>query len=749
MARHAAFWSTIILVLSVFFPATANPIERIAFQRNDPSALTVMFADGKSANDLPPSRRFTGPYITPSLAPDGVTIVFAARVNERYKLFRWRLDETNVAVGEPKRLLVRENAFSERFPAWSPDGKFLAFIAIDEQEKSTIQLVRADGTGVRQLAVVNHLAPLVWSPDSKQLFYIDAVKGKPVLMNIPAAGGTGIPFRAESQIIAACFSPDAQRIAAMIQQGNGLADLYVLRPFGVGGGQAVLKDIAGVKAVAWRTPDAILFNASKVGTHTGKAFWTVTPQGTDLRGVTGYADPKQISYFSLQYCDLTPYVPEPDLASIAPPALPDDLSSLLLASPVTLVEPKNGEVVRGAVPLRIIARPRVAKVVIRINGQLIYEESTSSFGERVNHDIPQLTYQWDTQGIRPPHPASGLPASYRDAQNYPDASYAICVQGVDESDRLIGQQIVTLTVRNEVERPAEERSFNFQYGVMKERTQQTFHITGSGLLLDEEARLRSPLNAELQVLLRRNLDVVLPNGNHGLRTQLMAPDMHYALSYSGQEEDLPEFAPTVYGAYSLTPFGELFVATMQEQKLTLPLAQFAVPLKGTQVSIGDSWQKPMSVVADLFTREASTVNARHTLEGIEWVDNRQMARIRSDFSLAKFDELYLAPTTLVPGEQGERTALISRLNRIIIPHAAPDPQTTVKTLRVRNAAGVRFSWFDLETQQVVRAEDMILFTIPSVNQPDVPIPDMLPALEAKMAWYQVRYHYRLKSTVVN
>lgn len=141
---------------------------------------------------------------------------------------------------------------------------------------------------------------------------------------------------------------------------------------------------------------------------------------------------------------------------------------------------------------------------------------------------------------------------------------------------------------------------------------------------------------------------------------------------------------------------------------------------------------------DLFDREATTVNAVHSLDGFEWINGKQTARIRSDYRVNSDFDLRNTPATTVPATRGTRSAAIKNALKagqdpnmpptmggqapgIAMPTpdmsaglAAP-METTAKKIE-----GVRYSWYDLTDHKLVRVEDMILHTIPiDVTPPEV------------------------------
>jgi len=101
------------------------------------------------------------------VAPDGKLAVFSARGN---------LFEVPAKYGDTVNL-TRSSAVDERAPAWSPDGKTIAYVT-DAGGKSEIAVRPADGSGsardLTHTSGVTYQGPLVWSPDGKWLAYSDS-----------------------------------------------------------------------------------------------------------------------------------------------------------------------------------------------------------------------------------------------------------------------------------------------------------------------------------------------------------------------------------------------------------------------------------------------------------------------------------------------------------------------------------------------------------------------------------------------
>ncbi len=133
------------------------------------------------------------------------------------------------------RNLTNTTGAAERDPAWSPDGKWIAYFS-DESGEYALHLRTQDGMGdVRKINLGNpptfYYSPR-WSPDSKKiaysdkrlnLWYVDVEKdgGKPVLVDTnPYDGGPGSGFDP-------AWSPDSRWIAYTRQLDSTIRAVFV------------------------------------------------------------------------------------------------------------------------------------------------------------------------------------------------------------------------------------------------------------------------------------------------------------------------------------------------------------------------------------------------------------------------------------------------------------------------------------------------------------------------------------------
>src|SRR5205085_3410173 len=110
----------------------------------------------------------------PAWSPDGKTIAFAsARLGNGFRLFLMNADGANV-----RDLSQSDNPGGNVFPSWSPDGKRIAFTDwADEDSTRQIFIIDANGQNKKQLTTKgNFNCYAAWSPDGKKIAYMSYPK---------------------------------------------------------------------------------------------------------------------------------------------------------------------------------------------------------------------------------------------------------------------------------------------------------------------------------------------------------------------------------------------------------------------------------------------------------------------------------------------------------------------------------------------------------------------------------------------
>ncbi|MFP5260615.1 MAG: PDZ domain-containing protein [Blastocatellia bacterium] len=185
--------------------------------------------DVRIAGDMPGVRprfeKVAARIASVGLSPTGARTVFEARGEIL----------TVPAEKGSARNLTNTSGVAERDPAWSPDGKWIAYFS-DESGEYELHLRDQTGMGnVRKINLGNppsfYYSP-TWSPDSKKiaytdkrlnLWYVDLDKGAPVKVDTTAYEN---PWRVFDPV----WSPDSRWLAYTKQLDNHLGAVFLYSP---------------------------------------------------------------------------------------------------------------------------------------------------------------------------------------------------------------------------------------------------------------------------------------------------------------------------------------------------------------------------------------------------------------------------------------------------------------------------------------------------------------------------------------
>jgi TolB protein len=176
-------------VTSGINPSWSPDSSKLAVVRGE--HVWVVRADGRAARRVGRSGAFSSDEARALWAPDGRRIVFP-----RENVVS---DELMIVApsGGPRRRLTH-NRMLELNPAWSPDGRMVAFTGVlDEHGASEeeIYVVRADGTGLRRLTHRRGTdSQPTWSPDGRQIVFLRRSRTDDALYVVPVAGGKPTPI---------------------------------------------------------------------------------------------------------------------------------------------------------------------------------------------------------------------------------------------------------------------------------------------------------------------------------------------------------------------------------------------------------------------------------------------------------------------------------------------------------------------------------------------------------------------------
>ncbi|HEX6201680.1 MAG TPA: amidohydrolase family protein, partial [Thermoanaerobaculia bacterium] len=133
--------------------------------------------------------------------------------------------------GRPRRLTTQEGAF-ELYPAWSRDGRSIAYVSWDDEALAAVRVAPAAGRVAEGRAVTRepgHYAEPVFSPDGRTIVYRkhrggglvdEAWSAEPGLYRV-AADGEGEPARIAREGVQPQFAADPERVYYLAFEGEG------------------------------------------------------------------------------------------------------------------------------------------------------------------------------------------------------------------------------------------------------------------------------------------------------------------------------------------------------------------------------------------------------------------------------------------------------------------------------------------------------------------------------------------------
>ena len=177
--------------------------------------IATIAIDGTDPQHLTHNRHYDH---FPAWSPDGTRIAFIAnpsssdpgqRLPQEVQLFTMAADGSDVRLRTPS---IDSVGFYP--PVWSPDGRSLAFL-VNERDGRTLRRilypVRSDGTGLSRIAATTGMP--AWSPDSEQIAFV-ARDGDEVSVNVARPDGSGLREVVRGFGGPVAWSPDGSELFA-------------------------------------------------------------------------------------------------------------------------------------------------------------------------------------------------------------------------------------------------------------------------------------------------------------------------------------------------------------------------------------------------------------------------------------------------------------------------------------------------------------------------------------------------------
>ncbi|MGA7304884.1 MAG: winged helix-turn-helix domain-containing protein [Rhodothermales bacterium] len=242
------------------------------------SRLTANTQTSVPVPETVPFTSLPGLEIDPAFSPDGQKIAFASDDNALRNFDIFIKQE-----GSDKALRITEDAADERFPAWSPDGLFLAFVRT-ESESNDVFTIPSLGGQERRVAAFGsrRIQGVSWSPDGSELAV--SVQREPFgafsifLVRVDTASVRRIttPPHYDHGDVGPRFSPDGKAIAFMRGVSTDVQDVFIYR-FETREARQITFDSTATSGLDW-TPDgsSIIFASTR---EHANGLWRVSASG--------------------------------------------------------------------------------------------------------------------------------------------------------------------------------------------------------------------------------------------------------------------------------------------------------------------------------------------------------------------------------------------------------------------------------------------------------------------------------------
>jgi hypothetical protein len=311
-----------------------------------------------------------------------------------------------------------------------------------------------------------------------------------------------------------------------------------------------------------------------------------------------------------------------------------------------------------------------------------------------------------------------------------DGRHIVSADAYDRSGGYAGTSSISVIVENAIPTPPEGVLLTVLFD---EHDLMTREIVARGELSSLGAGEGLPagfdvLAGDLRCTLNQSvMDTFYEGASTLLRNRLRIG----ALVVDGESRTLPEVG--LYAMVQISRNGLAIPATAATTKPRLGLGEVSAALRDYPVVPGDTWEAPIGVVCDLYTRRAVFVRARHTFDGLRWFRGRECAVVTSSYTIPKLPLLEpasretaaaagLAPSpyrielTQRRGMRGERGAMRrgagARRGAAATPRpgAAPGRAAAgeVESARLVDLEGTRRTYLTRATGTVLRTEDTIL-----------------------------------------
>ena len=229
---------------------------RIAYVTRAGNRHTLRVADADGVNDQV-ALNSGQPIISPAWSPNGKELAYVSFEKQKAVVY-----VHSVATGE--RRAIADFRGSNSAPAWSNDGQTLA-VTLSREGGSQLYFIGRNGENPRRITTSQAIdTESEFSRDGKYLYFTSDRGGSPQIYRMPAAGGSAerVTF-AGAYNISPAISPDGRTLAYVARSGNAFR-LAVLDLSAPGAQPAMITDTGDDEHPSFAPNGRLLIYATRV-----------------------------------------------------------------------------------------------------------------------------------------------------------------------------------------------------------------------------------------------------------------------------------------------------------------------------------------------------------------------------------------------------------------------------------------------------------------------------------------------------